>query len=89
MVEIHISSIIVYTLPKHTASIAANISKGRDIDLVAQEDAAGKIILIAETASTKEVSVFIDKIKELPNVLSVAMVYHHVEAATSLGEKLL
>ena len=76
--ELHISSIVVHVRPEAAAAAARSIESmpGAEIH---QRLAGGKLIVTLETAGTGEIMQHIERINDLPGVVSTALVYHHWE----------
>ena len=76
--ELHISSIVVHARPEAAAEAARAIAAlpGAEIH---QRLAGGKLIVTLETAGTGEIMRHIERINDLPGVVSTALVYHHWE----------
>lgn len=78
--ECHISSLVVHVRPERAAAVAARIGQLNGAE-VQPRDAAGKLIVTLETASTGEIVERLDVIHDLPGVISATLVYHHWEPA--------
>ena len=76
--ELHISSIVVHVRPEAAADAARSIAAmpGAEIH---QRLAGGKLIVTLETTGTGEIMQHIERINNLPGVVSTALVYHQWE----------
>ena len=76
--DLHISSIVVHARPEAAVAAARSIAAipGAEIH---QRLAGGKLIVTLETAGTGDIMQHIQRINDLPGVLSTALVYHHWE----------
>lgn len=76
--ELHISSIVVHARPEAIDEIARTIEHmpGAEIH---QRVAASKLIVTLETGNTAEILQRMERINDLPGVVSAALVYHHWE----------
>jgi nitrate reductase NapD len=76
--ELHISSIVVHVRPESAAAAGRAIAAipGAEIH---QRLAGGKLIVTLETAGTGDIMQRIERISDLPGVVSTALVYHHWE----------
>jgi periplasmic nitrate reductase NapD len=76
--ELHISSIVVHVRPEAVADAARSIEAvpGAEIH---QRLAGGKLIVTLETGNTGDIMQHIERINDLPGVVSTALVYHHWE----------
>jgi periplasmic nitrate reductase NapD len=79
--ELHISSIVVHVRPEAAAGAAQSIAAMRGAE-VHQQLAGGKLIVTLETASTDDIMQHIERINELPGVVTTALVYHHWESVS-------
>ncbi len=78
--ECHISSLVVHVRPERAAAISTRIGQLAGAE-VQPCDAAGKIIVTLETATTGDIVERLNVIHDLPGVISAALIYHHWEAA--------
>ena len=79
--EIHISSLVVQARPVHMAAIGAAIEEldGAEIHGDGEQ---GKLVVTLETLNEGEMLTHIEAINRLDGVLSVALIFHHVEDST-------
>lgn len=83
--DIHISSVIVQTLPDALARISNRISSFTDTE-IHLSDPLGKLVLTIETQTMGQTSERIDEITKLDGVLNAVMVYHQTEDANTLDQ---
>ena len=75
-----ISSLIVKGKPEHLDAIASRISDINGAE-IAVTDPCGKMVVVLEAESDRDLADTMKLIGEFPEVLSVNMVFHHSEAA--------
>ena len=85
--DIHIAGALVHSRPLNLMQVI------RAIDLldgaqVYQSSAEGKIVVVIEAPSGKQVLDVLDAIRALPGVLNVSLVYQHAEPASSMQQEL-
>ncbi|MGL4192271.1 chaperone NapD [Vibrio misgurnus] len=78
--EIHISSLVIHTLPEHLATVKQQISQLADVEIYG-EDPQGKLVVVVETERQGFITETIEHINHLPNVLNAFLVFHQVESA--------
>ncbi len=76
--SIHISSLVVHCLPEKLSIIKSEIRVFENVDIVA-DDVSGKLVLVLETETEKEILSIIDQLQILPGVLATTMVYHELD----------
>ncbi|UJF16921.1 chaperone NapD [Vibrio sp. SS-MA-C1-2] len=76
--EVHISSLVVQAFPEHLEQVKAAI-EAIDSAEIYGADKNGKIIVVLETENQGFVTDIIEKINNLPNTLSTALIYHQIE----------
>lgn len=76
--ELHISSLVVHVRPEAAAEAARSIEAMRGAE-IHQRLAGGKLIVTLETGNTGDIMQHIERINDLPGVVSTALVYHHWE----------
>ncbi len=77
--EVHISSLVVHVLPEHLEPIKAQIESFENAEIYG-DSPEGKIVVVLETENQGFITDTIDAINNLPNVLSVVLVYHQIES---------
>ena len=85
--EIHIVGVLVQALPEHGDAIADAVSALPNAEVRALSG-AGKLVVVCECASADETLALIARIRDLPGVADVALVYQHVESAAALDEEI-
>ena len=81
--KVHISSLIVQVQPRCIDALKAECLAHEQVEVPAV-DPAGKCVVLIEAPSQRHIVEFIDWLQEREGVLSVAMVYHHVESIAEL-----
>ena len=76
--ELHISSIVVQARPEAADDIARAIERMRGAE-IHQRVAASKLIVTLETGNTADILQRMERINDLPGVVSTALVYHQWE----------
>ena len=85
--EVHIAGILVQARSERAAGVAAAIRALPGLDVPVVTD-SGRVVVVAECANAAEIVDRIDRIRALPGVLNVALVYQHAESAGAMEEEL-
>jgi len=85
MDEIHIVSCVVRVRPRDMAETAAAISALRGSEVFASHS-DGRLVVVLEASSSREITSLIETMHDLPAVLSVEMAYQHAESAVAMQE---
>lgn len=85
--QVHISSLVVQLQPERIADIGRHCQAHSGVEVHAT-DPRGKMVLVLETPGQQEIVEFIDWLQQQKGVLSVSLVYHHVESADELDRKM-
>lgn len=85
--EIHISSMIVHTIPDHQQAVKAHIEQLPGVEIHGESD-CGKLIVVLESHHETNITEIMDEISHLSHVLSTALVYHQIEQLDSESESL-
>ena len=85
--EVHIAGLLVQTLPENRRKVVKGISGLRRAEVRAAGK-TGKLAVVCEGDSDGELMSLIGRIRELPGVLNVALVYQHVEGAAAMDEEI-
>lgn len=85
--EVHIAGLLVQVRPGDTPRAARAIARlpGTEVHAVA---AAGKLVVVCECGSADQTLALIERIRDLPGVLNVALVYQHAEGAAAMDEEI-
>ena len=85
--DIHIAGALVHGRPLNLMQIirAVDLLEGAQ---VFQSSAEGKIVVVIEAPSGKQVLDVLDAIRALKGVLNVSLVYQHAEPAASMQQEL-
>ncbi|MCE8035549.1 MAG: chaperone NapD [Halomonas sp.] len=81
--KVHISSLVVQAQPQHVDSLKKQCSAHDGVE-VPVIDPLGKLVVLLELPSQRHIVEFIDWLQERAGVLSVSMVYHHMESTQEL-----
>ena len=73
----HIASVIVRVRPEQAADVAARIAATPGLEVHAA--AEGKIIVVIEAESERELADCMDGLRQAPDVMFVSLVYHQVD----------
>ncbi|MEE1866050.1 chaperone NapD [Pseudomonas auratipiscis] len=74
---LHIASLVVLARPQLLEVVKANLRLLDGLELH-QESAAGKLVVVLETANEHQILQRIDQINNLPGVLNAALIYHEL-----------
>lgn len=84
--KIHISSLVVQVKPQHIDALQEQCSTVDGVEVPAV-DPVGKMVVVLEMPSQRHIVEFIDWLREREGVLSVSMVYHHMETRQELDRE--
>lgn len=86
--EVHIAGVVVRVLPECRTRASALIAQfdGTEIRVT---DGRGKLVVVIEAASAREVLERLDAMQRIEGVLSASLVYQHAESAQSMNEEVL
>lgn len=85
--DVHIAGLLVQARPERVRAVAADLAALPGVEVHAAA-AAGKLVVVSECESGGAVVALIDRIRELPGVLNVALVYQHTESARAMQEEM-
>ncbi|MBM5456562.1 chaperone NapD [Pseudomonas sp. P66] len=74
---LHIASLVVLARPQLLEAVKANLRLLEGLELH-QESAAGKLVVVLETADEHQILQRIEQINNLPGVLNAALIYHEL-----------
>ena len=83
--EIHITSLIVQTVPERVHQVASVLRDVPEADVHRAEE-SGKIIVLLETRGLGDVTDRVDGIRRMPGVINVTLVFHQIEDAALLDQ---
>ena len=75
-----ISSMIVQTRPEQIADLKTRLADVPGAEVTA-EDASGKLVVVLEADTDRQLADTMQSIGEIPGVLGVNLVFHHSEKA--------
>lgn len=84
--EVHIAGLLVQCAPARGAAVAAAVAALPGAEVCA--GAAGKLVVVCECGSCDEIMALVGRIRDLPGVLNVALVYQHAESAQAMEEEI-
>ncbi|MGR2739939.1 chaperone NapD [Billgrantia sp. Q4P2] len=84
--EVHISSLVVQVRPQHIDALQVQCSAFDGVEIPAV-DPVGKMVVLLEMPSQRRIVEIIDWLQEREGVLSVSMVYHHMESRQELDRE--
>ena len=87
MAEVHIASCIARVRPEALAACRASIESVIGWP-VSATDPIGKLVVVMEGANTGALLEQMDRIRALPGVLNIEMVYQHSEDESAMKEHL-
>lgn len=77
--EHHISSAVVHVRPARLEAVQGLIAAMESVEIHVASP-AGKLVIILETPSERDVARQMEAIQAMPGVLGATLVYHQVEA---------
>lgn len=87
--ELHISSIVVHCWPDHAEALSRQIL-AMNCEIAptetTPESPSGRLIVLVERSTVRQVADVLDTLQALPGVLSALLVYHHAEPVTALED---
>jgi periplasmic nitrate reductase NapD len=83
MSEVHIAGCVGYARPEFADSIVRAITAA-GLAEVPRRDERGRLVILIERASSREVMDVIDAIRALEGVLAVHIAYQHCEAQSEM-----
>jgi len=85
--DIHIAGALVHSRPLNLMQVIRAIDS-LDGAQVYQSSAEGKVVVVVEAGTGKQVMDVLDAIRALRGVLNVSLVYQHAEPASSMKQEL-
>ena len=86
--EVHIAGLLVQAQPEQRRRVVKELSDLPGTEVHASGK-AGKLVVVCECDSDDELVALIGRIRDLPGVLNVALVYQHVESAEAMKEEVV
>ena len=84
--EQHIVSCVVHARPEALDAVLPSLERMRGVEVTAQS-ATGKIVVTLEADSQDAVLGQVSAMRDLPGVLSAALVFHHAEPLSQAEER--
>lgn len=85
--DVHIAGVLVHSRPLNLMQVCRAIGS-LDGAEVFQSSAEGKIVVVIEASSSRQVVDVVDAIRTFAGVLNVSLVYQHAEPASSMQQEL-
>lgn len=85
--EVHVAGVYVQARPGREPVVAAALAALPNTEVHAV-GAAGRMVAVCECASADETLELIARMRDLPGVLNVALVYQHAESAAAMEEEI-
>jgi len=85
--HLHIASFILLTKPDALVDVMRSLSLFPEVEVVTS-DVSGKVVFLVEAAHERRIMDIVDALRELPVVLSVSMVEHHVDELSAMVEEM-
>ena len=85
--DVHIAGVLVQCRPLQLLQVQRAVAaiEGADVD---RTGADGKLVVVIEAASSRAVLDAVDRMRALPGVLDVALVYQHAEPAAAMNQEM-
>ena len=83
--ELHIASCVAYARPDAVEAVIAAI-RATGIAEVPRHDERGRLVILIERSSAREVLDVMDAVRALDGVLAVHLAYQHAESESDLQE---
>lgn len=78
--EWHVCGLIVQARPRDIAALSKRIGALPGCETAAQDEEAGKLVVVVEAADSPTLLASIESVRQMPGVLAVSLVYHQQEA---------
>src|SRR5690349_8054249 len=87
--EVHIAGILVQVLPEQRRRAAKELARlpRTEVHGDGAAKAGSKLVVVCECDSGDQLLALAGRIREIPGVLNVALVYQHVENAKAMEEE--
>ena len=83
--EVHIASCVAFTRPDALEGVVAAIRRS-GIAEVPRHEPSGRLVVLIERASAREVLDVMDAIRALDGVLAIQLAYQHAETEAEMQE---
>ena len=83
--ELHIASCVAFATPEATPEVVRAV-RASGLAEVPRHDPRGRLVILIERSTSREVMDVIDAIRALPGVLAVHIAYQHAEEESDLEE---
>lgn len=85
--EIHIAGVLVQARPDCGPAVAMALAELPGTEVHATGN-AGRLVVVCECAGGEAAVELISRMRDLPGVLNVALVYQHAESAAAMEEEI-
>lgn len=82
--ELHIASLLVHHQAEATHAIQQLVDTSDGLEIAMADH--NRSVLLQESADTRGLMDSVDRLRDLPGVVSVNLVYHHVESRADLEQ---
>jgi periplasmic nitrate reductase NapD len=82
--EMHISSLVVQCRPEHLEAVSDRLRSLPGTELHGASP-QGRLVVVLETAGQAEISSWLAAVRDLPDILNAALVYHAVDGEDAKG----
>ncbi len=84
---VHIAGVLVQTIPARAGATGDLVAAMPGAD-VHTRDCSGKLVVVCECSRAEDVLTLIARIRDLPGVIDVALVYQHAESAGEMAREI-
>lgn len=84
--EIHVAGVLIHALPGRAEAVASAVSALPGTDLRASQ--SDRLVVVCEGDSGAAILDLIGRMRDLPGVAGVALVYQHAESAAAMNEEI-
>ena len=85
--EIHIAGLLVHAAEGRSNLVAQHLQDWPGVEIGAVSD-DGKMVVVCEGGSGQEIMNLIDRMRELPEVVNVVLVYQHAEPTGEMEKEI-
>jgi nitrate reductase NapD len=85
--DIHIASLVIYVRPEHRLDTIAFLDNIPSCTIYQEENKAA-LVVVLEVCNEQNINTTIDDLNAREGILSVNLVYHHCDSATTLNQEI-
>jgi periplasmic nitrate reductase NapD len=85
--ELHIAGVLVQARPAALAAVRHEVDR-LDHAEIYQASPDGRVVVVLEGASPKQVLDQLDRLRAVPGVLNVSLAYQHAEPASAMQQEI-